>query len=549
MPYNNPSSFYTSTVGRPDGRAQVLQPGDGQPLVVNRNLFYGVNSRDFRNEKVKTVLGRVEVDLHEGIVLRNTYRYGKSNQDFVYSMVDDSQGNILYGLVYRRAQQRYSAVDTSINQTDLSGHFKTGGIQHTFATGFEFSRERGWNASYSVGSVGGATTTAGAPSFFLANPNSPTRARMAYSATRCPLGAGPAGGNYCTDLFNPTPNDAFYGVQTAIPVQIGTTQNFNLVGFRNTLQKNNNPTRQITVTKSLYGFDTIRLLPQLLATVGVRYDNYNTLFRQALTCVATAAAPCSYPLAANLVNYQGALNYKPVRSGTIYGAVSSSATPPGNALGQGQDPSAVNSVVNQTLPPEKTRSVEAGVKWDLFAGKALATGAWFQSNTENVRITLADNSVAAVGSRRNRGLDFGLTGYVTRKWQVFGGYTFMSAILTNAGGAAAANGLMNGRRFPNTPEHSFSITSYYAVTRKLNVGGGIYGAGKVFGNDSPTAPKWVPGYARVDLYGAYRFNPHVELQGNLQNLGNKTYFLQAYTTHFAQLAPGRQGRLALNVRF
>jgi catecholate siderophore receptor len=160
-----------------------------------------------------------------------------------------------------------------------------------------------------------------------------------------------------------------------------------------------------------------------------------------------------------------------------------------------------------------------------------------------------------VGARRNRGVDFGLTGYVTSKWQVFGGYTFMNAILTDAGftgGTATTPGtvsLSTGRRFPNTPQNSFSFTSYYAVTRKLNFGGGVYGSGMVFGNDSPTAPKWVPAYARVDIYGAYRFNSHVELQGNLQNVGDKTYFLQAYTTHFAQLAPGRQGRLTFNVHF
>ena len=533
MPYNNPTFF-----ARIDGRAQTLQPGDGQPLVLNRNAFFGINSRDFRNEKVKTGYGRVEVDLWEGAVLRNTYRFGKSNQDYVYSMADDSQGNIYYGLMYRRAQQRYSVVDTSINQTDLSGHGKLGGTQHTYATGAEFSRERGWNSTYTIGGRNAAGVVA-IPTFTVRN--AATNAATAVSATRCPLGSGAAGGYYCTSLTNPTPDDPFYN--TAVATNLTTTAPSAFV--TNTLLKNNNPTKQRTVTGSVYAFDTIRIIEKLQATLGIRYDHYDSTYRTLIT----NGTSTSFPYNANLVNYQAGVGYKPVKAGTIYGSVSSSATPPGNSLGQGQDPSGLTTAINQALPSEKTRSQEVGVKWELFGAKALATGAWFQSNTENVRITLADGTISAVGTRRNRGVDFGLTGYVNRKLQIFGGYTFMNAILTNSGGAGAAAGLMDGRRFPNTPQNSFSVTSYYAVTHKLNLGGGIYGAGKVFGNDSPTAPKWVPGYARIDAYGAYRFNPHVELQANLQNLTNKTYFLQAYTTHYAQLAPGRQGRVTLNIRF
>lgn len=552
IPYNNPTDYYNTTtnIGRPDGRARVYQVGDGQPLIVNRKNFYGFRGRDFRNEKVKTVFGRAEYNLSENTVLRNSYRWGKSGQDYVSSQADDSQGNIYYGLLYRRALNRVTNVDTQINQTDLSGRVKTGSIQHTYAAGGEFSRERSWNTSYTVGSLSGSSITPAIPSYFLVNPN--TNTRMAYSASRCPVGGGAGSGYYCEDFLNPTVDDPFVGVQTIIPTQVGTTTAFTQTNYTNAIVKNNAPTRQISISKSVYGFDTIRFIDQLQATVGIRYDHYDSNYRNVLTCVPTATVPCTFATSANLVNYQAGVTYKPVKSGTIYGSVSNSSTPPGNALSQGQDGSAITSIVNQALPPEKTRSVEAGAKWEVFSTKALATVAFFQSNTENVRITLADSSIAAAGTRRNRGIDISMTGYTSAKWQIFGGYTFMQAILTNAGGAGAAAGLQDGRRFPNTPEHSFSITSYYQVTHKLNLGGGVYGSGKVYGADNPTtiySTKWVPGYARVDIYGSYRFNPHIELQGNIQNLNNKTYFLQAYTTHYAALAPARQGRLTLNVRW
>jgi catecholate siderophore receptor len=533
IPYNNPTFF-----ARTDGRARVYQTGDGQPLLVNRNAFYGLASRDFRYEKVKTTFGRVEVDLKEGIVLRNSYRYGKSNQDYVNSNADDSQGNIYYGLVYRRALNRNTAVDTSINQTDLAGHVKTGSITHNFATGFEFARERSWNGTNAVAvpnyTEAGNTTTV-------------------VSASRCPKGIGAAGGYFCTDLLNPsaTYGDPWQGVvsTSAAVATVGGVPTFSFSPFTNGIVKSVNPTKQRTITGSLYGFDTIQFLPQLQATVGIRYDHYNSSYRNLITCVATALVPCTFNTISDLVNYQVGVVYKPLKAASIYGSVSSSATPPGNALSQGSDGSAITSIVNQALPPEKTRSEEAGVKWEVGAAKALVTAAWFQQDTDNVRITQADGSISAVGKRRNRGLDTGISGYLTSKWQVFGGYTYMSAILLEAGGAGTAAGLMNGRRFPNTPEHSFAMTSYYQATRKLSVGGGVYATGKVFGNDSPTAPKWVGAYGRVDLFGSYHFNKHVDLQANLQNLGDKAYFLQAFTTHFAQLAPGRQGRATLVYHF
>jgi catecholate siderophore receptor len=540
IPYNNPTFF-----ARVDGLQRIYQAGDGQPLVVNRNAFYGITSRDFRYEKVKTAFGRVEVDLKEGLILRNSYRYGKSNQDYAYSQADDSQGNIYYGLVYSRALSRNTMVDTNINQTDLAGNAKTGFMKHNFATGFEFARERSWNATNTVGALN-STGAVAVPVYAERNANG--GAASLLSASRCPLGVGAAGGYYCISLTDPSSSysEPWRGVRST---GVTSTTNATPYVYSNSIVKTTTPTRQITGTRSLYGFDTIQFMPQLQATVGVRYDHYDTRYRSALTCVPTPALPCAFNYTSNLVNYQAGVVYKPLRVASIYGSVANASTPPGNSLTQGSDPSAITTPTNQVLPPEKTRSEEVGAKWELFGGKALATAAYFQQDTENVRITQADGSIVAAGKRRNRGLDTGISGYITKKWQIFGGYTYMSAILVEAGGAGTAAGLMNGRRFPNTPQNSFVMTSYYQVTRKLNLGGGVYATGKVFGNDSPTAPKWVPAYGRVDIFGSYAINKHFDLQGNMQNLGDKIYFLQAYTTHYAQMAPGRQGRLTLNVHF
>jgi catecholate siderophore receptor len=41
----------------------------------------------------------------------------------------------------------------------------------------------------------------------------------------------------------------------------------------------------------------------------------------------------------------------------------------------------------------------------------------------------------------------------------------------------------------------------------------------------------------------------VQVQVNVQNVGNKLYYDKAYTAHFASQAPGRTAILTLNLTF
>jgi catecholate siderophore receptor len=49
----------------------------------------------------------------------------------------------------------------------------------------------------------------------------------------------------------------------------------------------------------------------------------------------------------------------------------------------------------------------------------------------------------------------------------------------------------------------------------------------------------IPSYWRFDARAAYRLSPHVALSVNAQNLTDKRYFSQAYSSHYATVAPGR----------
>lgn len=497
VPYNNPS-----TVPTVDPGTRILQKGDGAPLKLpHRNIFYGLLDRDHDRETAKIGTARVEHDLWgDRSLIRSSYRFEHTGQDYVWTQPDDSKGNLYYGFVFRRPNSRVSSVYSSINQTDLSGQFKTGKAHHSYATGAEFSQERGNNDAY----------TTNATSF-------------ANSTEYCPSGAGAASGYNCTPLYSPDMHDPWT-----------TTGAITL---------NHNPTRSKTVTKSAYGFDTVQFNKHLQSTLGLRYDNYSSSFQSA----ATAGVRSTYKVNNNLASYMASLVYKPDHASSIYGTVSTAAIPTGNALAQGSDTSALSSQVNANLQPETIREEEIGAKRELRGGKALLRADLFREDIHNVRITQEDGSIAAAGVDRTLGAEAGISGKLTRNWEFNGGYTYIDAVLVEAGGSGTANGLTNGSSMPNTPRHAVAVTSNYRILPKLRMGGGIYGMTKVWGSQSQN--KWVPGYVREDIFGNYEFNKHLNLQLNIQNLSDKLYYDKAYPTHYASMAPGRTALFGLNASF
>ncbi|MFP3891559.1 MAG: TonB-dependent receptor [Ralstonia sp.] len=492
IPYNN-GTFNRRT----DGRPQLFGPGDGAPVGVDRSTYYGL-SRDFRRDQVDMGTLVLEHDFSNALKLRNTTRIARTNQDYVWTQPDDSQGNIYYGMVWRRANTRYSTANTIANQTELTGKLETGGLKHSYAAGLEFSRERSSNDTYNV----------------------------AAGSNRCPNGTGAAGGYNCTSLFSPNPNDPLAG----------------------SIARANNPAETTVRTQSAYVFDTIELSPRWQINGGLRYDRYSA---SATTSADAKGVRTSFSRDDNLLNYQFGLVFKPAQNGSIYVAYGTSSTPSGSMAGQGQDPNGLtpdrSGNNGNVLAPEKNRAYELGTKWNVLDNKLALTAAIFRIETTNARIILPGGFAAMAGDKRVDGFELGWSGALTNQWQVFGGYTYLKSELRNNGGAGAAFGMTNGQEFPNTPKNSFSLWTTYQPTPKWTLGGGAYYVSKVWGSQATN--KWVPAYWRFDAMAAYRIDKHTSLQLNVQNLFNKTYFNQAYTSHYASIAPGRAAILTLGIRY
>jgi len=466
-----------------------------KPAHVNESNFYGLTGRDYRKSKNDSGTFRVEHDLNDNLTLSNSFRMSRSTLDYIVTNPDDSRGNVANGLLSRSAKSRNSTTSGFVNQTDLSANFDTGFINHSLVTGVEFSYQDTHNRNYNVLNANGGT--------------------IASLCSAALLRSGD-----CTNLYNPGPKDAWNGTIT-------DSQAF---------------TDTDTKTSAAYVFDTLKFNEQWSLNLGLRYDDYDVKSSGYATAGrGTVAGNFKRENTSQLWNYQVGLVFKPLPNGSVYAAWSTSSNPSGETSGNG---GLEMTAANTNLDPEKNRNYELGTKWDFFGDDLSLTAALFRTEKTNARITDPDNTTFQVldGEQRVDGFEFTYTGKITSKWKVYGGYTYMESELVKT--TAAAD---EGNHMPNTPRNSFNLWSTYELIPKLTVGGGATFVDSRFGNEANSVE--VPSYWRYDAMASYALTKNVDLQLNLQNLTDKRYYDQVFTTHYAHMAAGRTALMSANFHF
>ncbi|MEZ1318937.1 TonB-dependent siderophore receptor [Pseudomonas fluorescens] len=498
---DTPDSGIPYSFSSPRTKANPDKPDDGG----DSSNFYGLNDRDFRKGRTDTATFAIEHDLTDALTIKNTLRHGTSMQDYILTQPDDSQGNVNRGTVWRRANSRVSNTETTTNQTDLFGDVYIAGFKNSFSTGIELSNETSERSSYNVATATGFRTG---------------------NTTVCPVGAST--GYNCTSLSNPNPNDPWNGA----------------------ISRNYAGTDTEANTYALYVFDTLELSEQWLVNMGLRYDHFDTEYKS-----YTAAGATTYKGddVSEFVTGQFGVVYKPAPNGSVYASYATSATPPGATLGEGQDgnplsgtPDRSGNLLSSDMEPETTKNYEIGTKWDFFNDRLSLTADVFRTEKENARVQVNTTTYENAGKTRVQGIELSASGKLTDKWQVFAGYAYMDSEQVD-GGDMPANRANNGNQLPNTPKNSASLWTTYQVTPKLTIGGGAFYVDDVFGNTANTT--MVDSYVRYDAMAAYKLTRNIDLQLNVQNLTDETYYDKAFSTHFANQAAGRTALLSTNFHF
>lgn len=287
----------------------------------------------------------------------------------------------------------------------------------------------------------------------------------------------------------------------------------------------------IARTSAVYLQDQIEFSPQWQAIVGVRYDNFRVDLRNNRN---------GQPFRSDdsLLSPRAGLVYKPLENVSFYASLSKAFQP------RAGDQLASLNASNASLEPESFRNREIGAKWDIHKDLQ-ASIAVYRLDRSNVAVTdPADSTkLLLVDGQYTEGVEVGLAGRLGDRWQVMGGYAWQTGELTTTQSATA----VAGNRLAQLPRHSASLWNRYDVNDRFGAGLGVVYRGEIFANVDNAVT--LPAFTRVDAALYWTLSPSLQVQLNVENLGNARYFASAHSNN--NISPGapRSAWVTVNFRY
>jgi catecholate siderophore receptor len=320
----------------------------------------------------------------------------------------------------------------------------------------------------------------------------------------------------------------FNNLTTLITVPFANPTISTPVTFRqNATDADNRVTANVAAT---YVQDQVELTRNLQVLAGIRFDRFDLRFHNNRNNDELARVD-------NLFSPRLGIVFKPRDPISVYGSYSISYLP-----SSGDQFSSLTSIT-QTLKPEKFTNYEVGTKWDVRGSLALTLAAYRLDRT-NTRATDPNDPTRIVqtGSQRTNGFEAGLSGSVTRDWNIMGGYSYQNAFVTSATVNAPT-----GARVAQVPRNTFSLWNHYRFSRKWRAGLGLIHRSDMYAAIDNRVV--LPGYLRADAAVFYNFTEKLGLQANMENLFNKKYYVNADSND--NISPGypRAARVTFNWKF
>ncbi|CAG9176465.1 putative TonB-dependent receptor BfrD [Cupriavidus laharis] len=460
-----------------------LPPLNGHPVNVDRNTFYG-NTDDRTNQDIASLNATIDHKFNPNVRLRNQTQYNWVQTD-ARQTAPQSVGAIVNGV--------YSPLTTS--SLPLSQLFVRQQSHDRKIRDYSIYNQTDLTVKFDTGSVK-HTVLAGAE-FGHDGYNNQGITRAAAS--------GPCSGFVaCVPVIDPPYVDS--------PASAVTGRGNVAGGSANTI--------------GVYANDTIEFTKQWKAVAGLRYDYFNASVTNSIS------QPRSLQQSVNFTSVRLGGIWQPTEAQSYYLSYGTSFNPSLEQL-----TNTTGTVTSQQqLEPEKNKSYELGGKWDLMNGDLSLTSAIFQITKDNARSQNTDGTYTLAGKIRVNGFRAGATGHITSRWQVFAGYTYLDAEIVD-GVAAGTQGKVPG----NTPKHTATAWTSYAVTPEWEVGGGAFYMSQRYANNTNTTQ--VGGFVRWDGMVAYH-QPKYDVRLNLFNIFDKKYYDALIQSDGGRSVPGT-GRTAM----
>ncbi len=293
-------------------------------------------------------------------------------------------------------------------------------------------------------------------------------------------------------------------------------------------------TQQIdSIRNGFFLQDQIALAPRLQLLLGGRVEHISD----------SGTAP--YPLNFSSTAVTGRIGavYRALPSLSLFGSLSNSFN---RAPALAQSP-----LANGPHDPETGVQIEGGAKSEFARQRVLLTATVFRIRKNNVLRPdpafgpRGDNFAALlpVGRVVNQGLEFDLTGRITRDLSVIANYAFLDSNIQSDRFTPSAV----GAPMPNAVRHAFGLHARYEIRKtRTSFTIGSEARGRFF---EPYAGTRAPGYGIWDLGLFQRVHRNVELRATLENVADRVYGTALLFAARAGVMPGAPRTATFSIRF
>ncbi|MBD2515143.1 TonB-dependent receptor [Nostoc sp. FACHB-973] len=266
-----------------------------------------------------------------------------------------------------------------------------------------------------------------------------------------------------------------------------------------------------TDSLGVYLQDQIALTDSLKLLLGVRFDTFEQKFEDFTAGSETSQSDSAFSPRFGIV-------YQPIPAVSLYASYTSSFTPARGTI--------FFSNFDGLLDPGRANQYEVGVKADLN-NQLLATLAFYDLTRTNVLVDDPNNPGFQIqtGEQQSQGIELNIAGQILPGWNIFAGYAYIDARITED------TTFPPGNRLPNTPEHSFNLWTTYEIQQGklqgLGAGIGLFFVSDRAGDLANTYE--LPSYVRTDaaiFYNRDRFRVAL----NFKNIFDVDYFESALTS-------------------
>jgi catecholate siderophore receptor len=294
--------------------------------------------------------------------------------------------------------------------------------------------------------------------------------------------------------------------------------------------------RPDTVTTTVSGLleDILQFGTHWEATAAIRVDRFHAEFSEPITNQ-------SFKHTDTIASPRASLVYKPISNVSVYAS-----------YGTSYDPSAENlslSAKTASLGPEKDRTYEIGVKSSALDGQLALQAGVFQTTMTNARVGDPTNPTAPqllAGEERVRGFEADAIGYLAEELEITAGYTHLDSQTLKS-----TDPLSVGAPLLNTAPNQANMWLVYEFHELWKAGAGFNYLARRAADVDNTAH--VPGYVTFDAMLQFHINPHVAVQLNAYNLGNRYYFANSYFSapveNHVVPGAGRTGLLTVSLAY